>query len=84
MLTARSAVRVGLPEIALVDLDRAIRGGYYVPSFLAADSWLEPIRALPEFQRLLADATRLRAEARAHYVAAGGEQLLGLGTAGAP
>ena len=84
VLTARSATRVGLHDLALEDLDRAIRGGYFVPSFLRSDPWLEPLRERPEFQRLLADATKLRAEARAHYIAAGGEQLLGVGTAGAP
>ncbi len=84
VLTGRSAARVGLYDLALGDLDRAIRGGYFVPSFLRSDPWLEPVRERPEFQRLLADATRLRSEARAHFVAAGGEQLLGAGTAGAP
>jgi len=82
LLTARSATRVGMYDIALGDLDRSVRGGYFVPSFLRTDPWLEPLRSRPEFQRLLADATKLRAEARAHFVAAGGEQLLGLGTAG--
>ncbi|MEO5616443.1 MAG: FlgO family outer membrane protein [Candidatus Eisenbacteria bacterium] len=82
LFMARGAARLGLLDLALRSLDRAIKGGHTCPSFIRADTWLEPLRDRPEFERLVADAEKVRREARAHYLAASGEQLLGVGTAG--
>jgi hypothetical protein len=84
LLMGRSAARMGFGDDAIRYLDRSVRGGHSCPSFLKRDPWLEGVRANPEFERILADATRLRSEARAHFLAAGGESLLGVGTAGEP
>ena len=82
VLMARGAARLGLTDIALRGLDRAIKGGHTCVNFIREDPWLESLRGRPEFERLVADAEKVRREARAHFLAASGEQLLGVGTAG--
>jgi len=82
LLMARGAARLGLTEHALRGLDRSIKGGHTCVSFLRTDPWLDPLRGMPDFERMVADADKVRREARAHFLAASGEQILGVGTAG--
>jgi serine/threonine protein kinase len=82
LLMARGATRLGLTDLALQSLDRSIKGGHTCSTFIREDPWFDPLRERPEFQRMLADAEKMRREARAHFLAASGEQLLGVGTAG--
>ncbi len=82
LLMARAAARLGLTDVALRSLDRSIRGGHTCSTFLRVDPWLDSLRDRPEFQRLVEDAEKVRREARSHFLASGGEQILGVGTAG--
>jgi len=82
LLMARGAARLGLTDVALRGLDRSVKGGHTCATFLAVDPWLDPLRGHPEFERLLSDARNVRSEARRHFMASGGEQILGVGTAG--
>jgi non-specific serine/threonine protein kinase len=75
----RHTARLGDRPRALVLLGRAVEGGYHVPSFMKTDPWLDSLRGEPEFERLVLLAESGSAEARAAFVAAGGDRALGLG-----
>jgi non-specific serine/threonine protein kinase len=68
---------VGEHEAGLPHLQRAVGMGYFVPSTLSASRHFDPLRDLPAFQALLADAEAGRQRALAAFKEGGGERLLG-------
>jgi serine/threonine-protein kinase len=81
-LVARAAIHLGLVEEGLRLLEHAVLGGHFCAPFLRSDTWLDPARERDDFRRILGLAESRHREAREHYLAAGGETLLGVGTAG--
>ena len=74
----RLSARVGDIEGALASFERVVAGGFYCfPSF-ARDSWLDGLRAHPEFKRVLGLAESRHREAAAAFRDARGEQVLGV------
>ena len=74
----RLSAHVGDVEGALVLFERVVAGGFYCfPSF-ARDSWLDGLRAHPEFKRVLGLAESRHREAAAAFRDARGEQVLGV------
>ena len=68
---------VGEHARAMPYLDRALARGYFVAPALASWQQFDALRDQPAFQSLLSDAEAGRAHARAAFVEAGGERLLG-------
>ena len=68
---------LGSPERSLRMLRAAVDGGFYVPSALLRDPWLDPIRQDPRFAEIVAIAQARCREALAVFRAEGGERLLG-------
>ncbi len=59
-------------------LARAVEGGFYCAPAIAQDPWFDPLRANPEFIRLLRLAQMRHWDAAAAFTDAGGERLLGI------
>ncbi len=78
---ARQLSYLGRTDDALNALERATAGGFYCYPALVRDPWLDPVRALPRFARTLREVEARHREARAAFVAAGGDKVLGLLTA---
>jgi DNA-binding winged helix-turn-helix (wHTH) protein len=74
---ARHFAHLGEPAAALATLEQSVAGGYTVLEPLTNDPWLEPLRALPKFQELLARARDRHSQAAAIFREAGGPRLLG-------
>lgn len=81
LLHVRELAYVGELDRALALLDRVVQGGYHCPAALTRDPWLDPLRGFPEFVRLVRQAEAGRARAAEGYTRAGGERILGVGTA---
>jgi DNA-binding winged helix-turn-helix (wHTH) protein/tetratricopeptide (TPR) repeat protein len=74
---ARALAFFGEPE-ATVEMDRALRQGFvFYRALTVNDPWLAPLRATPEFQRLLERSRDAYRESLRVYVEAGGDALLG-------
>ena len=58
-------------------LKRVVERGFYCLPAFARDPWLDPMRTDPEFLRILRLAEKRYQEARAAFIEAGGEKLLG-------
>ena len=78
---ARHLAAAGDREGGIVGLRRAVEGGFGCFTLLTRDPWLDGLRSHPEFQALLRLARDRRAAAVKAFTDAGGEQVLGLGTA---
>lgn len=70
--------RLGELDLAEDLLSRAVEGGFHNVGPLRQMPWLEPLRARPGFQDLLARAERYHREDAEAFIAEGGPQLLGL------
>ena len=68
---------VGEHARAMPFLERAVARGYFVAPTLESRPQFDALRGTPVFDSLVADAAAGRARARAAFVAAGGERLLG-------
>ena len=75
---ARLLARVGDLERALFHLRGAVDGGFYCVSILARDPWLDGLRGLPRFSAIVAAADTRYRSARAAFLDAGGDRVLGL------
>ena len=75
---ARQIARVGNTPKALEQLRFAVDGGFYVPSFMRQDPWLDSLRGEEEFKRLERRAEERHASARDAFAAADGYRVLGL------
>ena len=70
---ARHLAHVGAPDVALPILQRAVEGGYFCYPAMAADPWLDSLRAQRPFHDVLARARAGCDAAAAAFVAAGGD-----------
>jgi serine/threonine protein kinase/tetratricopeptide (TPR) repeat protein len=80
LLHVRELAYIGEPDRALALLNQVVHGGYHCPTALTRDPWLDPLRASPEFVRLVRQAEAGHARAAEAYIRAGGERILGVGT----
>ena len=69
--------RTGDHDAAMDALRRSADGYCGLPA-LASDVWLDPLRARPDFRRLLERAEAQRRAALDAFIVAGGERLLGV------
>ena len=76
---ARTYARLGAPDAALAQFDRAVDMGFLSHDTFARDPWLEPLHDRPQFVDALARARQRHDEAARKFRDAGGERLLGLG-----
>ena len=77
----RALVRVGEVERGLVLIEGVLEKGYVCYRWLLRDPWLDNARTDAAFSRIVRVAEKRYVESRGAYVAAGGERLLGMGTA---
>jgi non-specific serine/threonine protein kinase len=75
---ARAMANLGDAEAALAHLERSVRGGFFCFPWFARDSWLDPLRSLPRFRALLAEAEARHRAAADAFARAGGDRLLGI------
>lgn len=75
---ARHLANVGDTERALTNLQTAVESGFFCYSALARDPWLDSLRGSVEFATILRRAETGHREARAAFLQAGGDQVLGL------
>jgi serine/threonine protein kinase/tetratricopeptide (TPR) repeat protein len=75
---ARMFARLGAPEAALEQLDRAVDMGFCCPAAFERDPWLDSVRSEKRFIGALARAQFRHAEARRKFREAGGARRLGL------
>jgi len=71
------AAQLGMPE-AVAILGRAVDAGYPAWDALARHPWIAPVREDPGFADVVRRAEEARVRARAAFVEAGGQSLLGL------
>ena len=76
---ARQLARLGDPR-AVATLDEVVEGGFCCFAFLSRDPWLDPLRTDAAFRALLRKAEASYRESLTAFIAAGGEELLGVGT----
>lgn len=75
---SRLLAHVGDTERALTNLRAAVEGGLFCFSVLARDPWLDSLRTFPEFTAIVREAETLEREARAAFLQASGDRVLGL------
>jgi serine/threonine protein kinase len=75
---ARQLAFLGDGDAAVTLLARAVQDGFSCPSTLRRDSWLDGLRHDPRFARVLHDADAQSRVARAAFLQADGDRLLGL------
>jgi tetratricopeptide (TPR) repeat protein len=73
---ARQLARDGEHAEALKTVRDAAAEGYFCSHALRSDPWLRPLARLPDFSDVLDDTLRREAEARAAFLAAGGDRIL--------
>ncbi len=76
--TARHLARIGERERAYENLSNAIAGGFLCGSALSRDPWLASLHSLPDYSSLRETADRLRSQAHAGFLEAGGPELLNM------
>jgi eukaryotic-like serine/threonine-protein kinase len=75
--------RLGQMDLAEMLLGKIIEGGFHCPAPMRHMPWLEPLRARPSVQELIAVAEERQRENTQAFIAEGGPQILGLGADGA-
>ena len=75
---ARTYARIGAPEAAIVQFERAIDMGFVVHSWFIRDPWLEPLTGEARFREALGRAERRSNEAGKMFREAHGERLLSM------
>jgi hypothetical protein len=75
-LLAAFIARDGDPDAAIAIIDRSVSGGFYCPTDLRTDPYLDPLRDRPAFTRLLAQAEAGHARAREAFARVGGAGIL--------
>jgi eukaryotic-like serine/threonine-protein kinase len=75
---ARQLAYLSEAERALAALSRAVDLGFFCYPTMLRDAWFDPMRANPEFVRILERARTLHQEALSAFTAEGGESLLGI------
>jgi hypothetical protein len=74
----RHLAHVNEKDAAVQLFQRVVRGGFCCYPAMARDPWLDSIRALPEFAKLLRDARAKHREALAAFRSVNGEVILGM------
>ena len=74
---ARQLSYLGETAGSLATLKRVVDGGFFCVPVFARDPWLDPLRAHPEFVNILRQAETRHQKARAVFMEAGGDRLLG-------
>jgi len=67
-------------DAALELFERVVGGGFFCYPAMVADPWLDPVRKLPRFERLLATAEQQHQAASSGFARLHGERLLGIET----
>jgi serine/threonine protein kinase/tetratricopeptide (TPR) repeat protein len=80
LIYARELAYLGESDAAMVQLERAVKGGFHCPPSLTHDPWLDSLRTRADFVRLVREAETGHARAAELYLGAGGERILGAGT----
>lgn len=75
---ARYLANVGETERALTNLRGAVETGFFCHSALAHDPWLDSLRKVAEFAAIVRRAETRHGHARAAFLRAGGEKVLGM------
>jgi hypothetical protein len=81
LLHVRELAYCGKNAQALSLLGRVVHGGYHCPVTLTRDPWLDSLRGSPDFVRLMRETEAGHAAAAEAYLRAGGERILGVGSA---
>jgi len=76
--SARHLARMNHTEQAISALSAAIDRGFLCASAVSRDPWFASLRPLPRFVELMKEAERRRRETHAAFLAAGGEQVIGV------
>lgn len=77
---ARGLAHFGRADRAVELLAQAVDRGYFQPFALARDAWLDKLRARADFQEVVMNAEHHHEAARAAFIQAGGQTLLGVGS----
>ncbi len=77
---ARGLAQFGREDRAVELLAEAVDRGYFQSVTLSQDAWLEPLRCRTDFREILLKAEQHHQEARAAFIQAGGQGLLGAGS----
>jgi len=75
---ARHVARAGEPELALAALDYAVDNGFFCIPAMVRDPWLDSLRTQPRFNDALRRAQARHREAVVAFLAAHGDQVLGV------
>jgi serine/threonine protein kinase len=75
---ARTFARLGKRGRAVAELARAIDGGFFSHATMVRDAWFDSLRGDEGFREALKRAEERHRAARARFIAAGGERLLGV------
>ncbi|HET9326017.1 MAG TPA: protein kinase [Candidatus Eisenbacteria bacterium] len=75
---ARQLSAVGEHSQAMRLLGDAVDGGFSAFEFMTRDPWLSPLRGTEEFRSILRRAELRERQARAAFIEAGGERVLGI------
>ncbi len=73
---ARQLARDGEPAEALTAIRELATEGFYCSTDMRCDPWLQSLSPLPDFHEVLEEVLRREAEARAAFLAAGGDRAL--------
>jgi eukaryotic-like serine/threonine-protein kinase len=76
---ARSIARIGEHDLAIEQLDKAERGGFFCYPFFVRDPWLDPLRNNPRFIEILRRAESRMHDAQRAFEAHPGSRVLGVG-----
>jgi hypothetical protein len=76
--TARVFARLNEPDASLDMLDRIVERGFFCPSIMLRDPWLDAIRSTPRFNEIVGKADARSRDAEAEFRRLGGEQLLAM------
>ena len=75
---ARHLARINEQERAITMLSCVIDGGFLCATAISRDPWFASLRASPDYVELMRNAELKRRKAHAAFLAAGGEQLIGI------
>jgi serine/threonine protein kinase/tetratricopeptide (TPR) repeat protein len=76
--TSRLMARLEEPEAALNMLDLIVARGFFCPTIMLRDPWLDSIRGVQRFNEIVSRATDRSRDAEAEFRRLGGERLLGM------
>jgi hypothetical protein len=76
----RHLARLNQVDSALDLLDRVVAGGFFCCPVISRDPWLEPIRAIPRFTKLLKKVEEKHRAAENDFGKLDGERILQMGT----